>query len=398
VQAQPALELVSTTLARGHDSGDRHTIDNDAIPNLIIRMADEERTAASGDEAMGGCSQRGVLGGYCSCMPKEAYLSRDASQCFSAPLYPAHEALIWLYDHAKKCARFNETEYQTYGVPVPGKPALGPDKTKEMQREMYPDGCVGKPWADAMARYLGQAAEHGYSMFDVPYGSMPSLLKGDQFRDSMFVLMWRDVEGWVKLRMDPNLKSGEDVVCHPAFFQKLQEAGHSPMDVHACVSMCIEHKESHASWPEDTDGEKFAKYLWPTKRERCLVQMQEFEQLAKMTPRTANLTLGDNFLAHNAAVKEMFAAAPYQVHLNLFVDEWAKGHVKPDGADGAVEESEIAQLLAEGLCAHPLRTESHAIEALCATAEKGRNDAKLKAAYQNMAMVQRPAGKGALQP
>ena len=90
---------------------------------------------------------------------------------------------------------------------------------------------MGKPWADAMARYLGQAAEHGYSMFDVPYGSMPSLLKGDQFQDSMFVLMWRDVEGWVKLRMDPNLKSGEDVVCHPAFFQKLQEAGHSPMDV-----------------------------------------------------------------------------------------------------------------------------------------------------------------------
>ena len=52
VLAQPALELVSTTLARGHDSGDRHTIDNDAIPNLIIRMADEDRTAASGDEAM----------------------------------------------------------------------------------------------------------------------------------------------------------------------------------------------------------------------------------------------------------------------------------------------------------------------------------------------------------
>ena len=145
--------------------------------------------------------------------------------------------------------------------------------------------------------------------------------------------------------------------------------------------------------------------MWPSKRERCLIQLKEFEQLAQQAPRTANLTIGDNFLAHNAAVERLFTAnrtTPFWLKLNLFVDEWAPGHFKQDhDPAGPVEESEIARVIAEKLCEHPLRAQSHAVDVLCQQKEKSRANVALQSAYKNMKMVQRPAGsKGttAIQP
>lgn len=137
-------------------------------------------------------------------------------------IFPAHERMLVQYDQAKACAAANSsTAAAASGCP----------------------SGVGQ-WAVDTAATMRDVAAAGFSVSDVPYAAMPSLLaqelRGDSGARTVFVHLKRPTEGWVQHRLSKHASDG-DPVCTRSMWPALQSFHSSPLDLHACAKRCSWH-------------------------------------------------------------------------------------------------------------------------------------------------------------
>ena len=137
-------------------------------------------------------------------------------------IFPAHEQMLARYDAAKACAAANSfTAAVACGCPEE----------------------VGQ-WAVDTAAAMRDVAAAGFSVSDVPYAAMPSLL-AQELRSStahrtVFVHLKRPTQGWVEHRISRHAADG-DPVCTRSMWPALQSFHSSPLDLHACARRCALH-------------------------------------------------------------------------------------------------------------------------------------------------------------
>ena len=284
--------------------------------------------------------------------------------CHEPSQYPPHDTLVSLYSHAVHCSGGGETGEAE-------KRARWRQGTKpEWQPMSQSDGspvCVGREWLEGVERAMEHTANLGYSLSDVPYASLPSLLSRPAFNGSLFVDLRRSPEGWTHTRLGSGRgeKNGVDPVCHPALWPAVQRAGHSPLDLHACVTACI--ARDYGS-PAGT---------------QCLVPLGQLHRLAQQWSWSADWTATTALTRHYEVISRLFSpvATTYStgidldsgatsrpgvnvVPIDLFADVWAPGHVK-DGDGGQVPEELLAAVLGGRLCAHPHADAAAPLAAQC---------------------------------
>ena len=145
-----------------------------------------------------------------------------------ASIFPAHEKMLARYDAAKACAAANSSTAAAAS------------------------GCPEKlgQWAVDTAATMRDVAAAGFSVSDVPYAAMPSLLSQElrtQWHHgakdgarTVFVHLKRPTEGWVQHRLDTHAADG-DPVCTRSMWPALQSFHSSPLDLHACAKRCASH-------------------------------------------------------------------------------------------------------------------------------------------------------------
>jgi hypothetical protein len=127
-------------------------------------------------------------------------------------IFPAHDAVLALYDAAGDCAAAADGD----------ECDLVPDK-----------------WAKDIAKAMEYADRHGYSMFDVPYAAVPRLTaastRGTNFLEdgTLFVRMMRNANDWATSKVE-NHAMDDGPVCNRTLWAK----DFSPLDVHTCALKC----------------------------------------------------------------------------------------------------------------------------------------------------------------